>query len=183
MPQGDDTESSLVRYSALLRESWLSFQVCNNAQRIYDIWSSSHRTCNAQVVQVNSREEFGILHIKYSHRVSRGTTIQSYAAPSSSPILFVSYTKPVLEVLSLFLIIWFEIHWRDLRIFASALSFYIHFTPSLKGVSHFRNLSKLYIVCKDGKYIWNQYTQNNEYAYCITYHCCPVKVPDDYYKV
>ena len=105
MPQGDDTESSLVRYSALLRESWLSFQVCNNAQRIYDIWSSPHRTCNAQVVQVNSREEFGILHIEYSHRVSRGTTIQSYAAPSSSPILFVSYTKPVLEVLSLFLII------------------------------------------------------------------------------
>ena len=103
MPQGDDTESSLVRYSALLRESWLSFQVCNNARRIYDIWSSSHRTCNAQVVQVNSREEFGILHIEYSHRVSRGTTIQSYAAPSSSPILFVSYTKPVLEVLSLFL--------------------------------------------------------------------------------
>ena len=103
MPQGDDTESSLVRYSALLRESWLSFQVCNNAQRIYDIWSSPHRTCNAQVVQVNSREEFGILHIEYSHRVSRGTTIQSYAAPSSSPILFVSYTKPVLEVLSLFL--------------------------------------------------------------------------------
>ena len=91
MPQGDDTESSLVRYSALLRESWLSFQVCNNAQRIYDIWSSPHRTCNAQVVQVNSREEFGILHIEYSHRVSRGTTIQSYAAPSSSPILFVSY--------------------------------------------------------------------------------------------
>ena len=91
MPQGDGTESSVVRYSALLRESWLSFQVCNNAQRIYDIWSSSHRTCNAQVVQVNSREEFGILHIEYSHRVSRGTTIQSYAAPSSSPILFVSY--------------------------------------------------------------------------------------------
>ena len=91
MPQGDDTESSLVRYSALLRESWLSFQVGNNAQRIYGIWSSSHRTCNAQVVQVNSREEFGILHIEYSHRVSRGTTIQSYAAPSSSPILFVSY--------------------------------------------------------------------------------------------
>ena len=91
MPQGDDTESFLVRYSALLRESWLSFQVCNNAQRIYDIWSSPHRTCNAQVVQVNSREEFGILYIEYSHRVSRGTTIQSYAAPSSSPILFVSY--------------------------------------------------------------------------------------------
>ena len=91
MPQGDDTESSLVRYSALLRESWLSFQVCNNAQRIYDIWSSPHRTCNAQVVQVNSREEFGSLHREYSHRVSRGTTIQSYAAPSSSPILFDSY--------------------------------------------------------------------------------------------
>ena len=31
MPQGDDTESSLVRYSALLHESWFSFQVCNNA--------------------------------------------------------------------------------------------------------------------------------------------------------
>ena len=82
MPQGDDTESSLVRYSALLRESWLSFQVCNNAQHIYGTWSSSHRTGNAQVVQVNSREAIGILHKEYSHRVSRGTTIQSYAAPS-----------------------------------------------------------------------------------------------------
>lgn len=91
MPQGDDTESSLVRYSALLHESWFSFQVCNNAQRIYDIWSFSHRTDNAQVVQVNSREAIGIHHKEYFHRVSRGTTIQSYAAPSSSPILFVSY--------------------------------------------------------------------------------------------
>ena len=91
MPQEDDAESSLVRYSALLRESWLSFQADNNALRIYGIWSSSHRTCNAQVVQVNSREEFGILHREYSLRASRGTTIQSYAAPSSSPILFVSY--------------------------------------------------------------------------------------------
>ena len=91
MPRGDDTESSLVRYSALLRESWLSFQVYNNAQHIYGIWSSSHRTGNAQVVQVNSREEFGIHHKEYSHRASCGTTIQSYAAPSSSPILSVSY--------------------------------------------------------------------------------------------
>ena len=63
----------------------------NPAQHIYGTWSSSHRTGNAQVVQVNSREEFGSLHREYSHRVSRGTTIQSYAAPSSSPILFDSY--------------------------------------------------------------------------------------------
>ena len=63
----------------------------NPAQHIYGTWSSSHRTGNAQVVQVNSREAIGILHREHSHRVSRGTTIQSYAAPSSSPILFDSY--------------------------------------------------------------------------------------------
>ena len=75
MPQGDGTESFLVRYSALPHESYLSFQVCNNAQNIYGILSSPHQTCNAQALQVNNQEALCILHKEDPHYVSCGTTM------------------------------------------------------------------------------------------------------------